>query len=84
MLGLVIAGEAVDAGFKAEFRVPGLAVGLEVFAERNNLFHGVPEVFWDVGGEAYQRTSVDQSRIGEQTIEKEGEERKGGGTYPVP
>ena len=60
MLGLVIASEAVDAGFnqdEAEFRVLVLAVGLEVFADCNSLFHEVPEVFWDVGGEAYKRTT---------------------------
>ena len=60
MLGLVIAGEAVDAGFnedEAEFRVLVLAVGLEVFADCNGLFHEVPEVFWDIGGEAYKRTT---------------------------
>jgi hypothetical protein len=52
LLGLVIAGEAVDAGFdedEAELRVLVLAVGLEVFADRNGLFYKVPEVFWDFG-----------------------------------
>ena len=65
MLGLVIAGEAVDAGFdqdEAEFRVLILAVGLEVFTDRNGLFYEVPEVFWDLRGETYHRTSVKQSK----------------------
>ena len=60
MLGLVIAGEAVDARFdedEAEFRVLVLAVGLEMFTDCNSLFHEVPEVFWDVGGESYKRTT---------------------------
>lgn len=61
MFGLVIAGQAVDAGFdknEAEFRVLVLAVGLEVFADRNGLFDKVPEVFWDFWGEAYHKISV--------------------------
>jgi len=60
LLGLVIAGEAVNAGFdedEAEFRVLVLAIGLEVFADRNGLLDKVPEVFWDFGGETYKRTS---------------------------
>jgi len=63
LLGLVIAGEAVNAGFdedEAEFRVLVFAVGLEVFADCNGLFYEVPEVFWDVGGEAYKRILVKQ------------------------
>ena len=59
--------------FEAKFRVLSLAVGLEVLADCNNLFHEVPKVFWDVGDEAYKRISVKQSRIGEQTMEEEGE-----------
>ena len=60
--------------FEAKFRVLSLAVGLEVLADCNNLFHEVSKVFWDVGDEAYKRISVKQSRIGEQTMEEEGEE----------
>lgn len=51
----------MDAGFdknEAEFRVLVLAVGLEVFADRNGLFDKVPEVFWDFWGEACHKTSV--------------------------
>jgi hypothetical protein len=55
LLGLVIAGKTVDAGFdedEAELRVLVLAVSLEVFTDRNGLFYEVPEVFWDFRGEA--------------------------------
>jgi len=55
LLGLVITGEAVDAGFdedEAELRVLVLAVGLEVFADRDGFLYKVPEVFWDLWGEA--------------------------------
>ena len=55
MLGLIVAGEAVDTGFdedKAELRVLVLAVGLEVFADCNGLFDEVPEVFRDLWSEA--------------------------------
>ena len=55
MLSLIVAGEAVDTGFnedKAELRVFVLAVGLEVFADRNSLFDQVPEVFRDLWGKA--------------------------------
>lgn len=53
MFSLIIAGEAVDAGFdedKAELRVLVLAVGLEVLTDRNGLFDEVPEVFRDLWG----------------------------------
>lgn len=88
MLGLVIAGEAVDAGFnedEAEFRVLVLAVGLKVFTDCNGLFHEVPEVFWDVGCEAYQQTLVKQFKDRE-TADGKGKGGKGRrrGTYPVP
>jgi hypothetical protein len=80
LLGLVITGEAVDAGFdedEAELRVLVLAVGLEVFADRDGFLYKVPEVFWDLWGEACNRS------------EDCGEGKKGMilgalGTYPVP
>ena len=80
MLGLVIAGEAVDAGFdedEAEFRVLVLAVGLEVFTDRNGLFYEVPKVFWDFRGEAYHRSSVEQSK--DRGKRKEEGKGRGGG-----
>jgi len=44
----------VDARFdenEAELRVLVLAVGIEVFADRNGFFNEVPKVFWDFGAE---------------------------------
>lgn len=63
----------------------GLAVGLEEFAGCNNLIHEVPEVFWDVGGEAYKRISVKAVKDWGTDAGKErgGKERRRG-TYYVP
>ena len=87
LLGLVITGEAVDAGFnkdEAEFRVLVLAVGLEVFANCNGLFHEVPEVFWDVGCEAYQRTFSEAAQgSGSSRRKREGGEEKGDVPCPL-
>ena len=88
MFALVIASEAVDAGFdenEAELRVLVLAVDLEVFTDRNGLFNEVPEVFWDSWGEAYSSPSVVSSqRL--QRRRRKGKEREGKEwrTYPAP
>ena len=52
LLGLVVAGETVNAGLdenEAELGVLVLAVGLEVLADGDSLFDEVPEVLGDLG-----------------------------------
>jgi hypothetical protein len=55
LLGLVVAGEAVDPGLdenEAELGVLVLAVDLEVLAHGDGLLHEVPEILRDLGRQA--------------------------------
>jgi hypothetical protein len=56
LLGLVVAGEAVDTGLdedEAELGVLVLTVDLEVLAHSDGLLHEVPEILRDLGRQAY-------------------------------
>jgi len=80
LLGLVIAGEAVDAGFDedgAEFRVLILAVGLEVLTDRNGHFYECQGSSGILGDEAYHHTSVRQSKDRGEKMEEGWEEIEG-------
>lgn len=52
LLGLVVSGETVDAGFdedEAEFGILVFSVDLEVLADSNSLLDEMPQVLWDRG-----------------------------------
>jgi len=80
LLGLVIAGEAVDAGFDedgVEFRALILAVSPEVLTDRNGHFYECQGSSGILGDEAYQDTSVRQSKDRGEKMEDGWEEIEG-------
>jgi hypothetical protein len=61
LLGLVVAGQAVDTGLnenETELGVLVLAVDLEVLADGDGLLDEVPQVLRDRGGEAWATISI--------------------------
>ena len=70
----------MDAGFdedEAEFRVLILAVGLEVFTDRNGHFYECQRSSGILGDEAYHHTSVRQSKDRGEKMEEGWEEIEG-------